>query len=127
MEYINGNAKSKFKVARQILAVIKCYESIPKKERYIFRDTDLYDPFNDYIFNTSDEIKKSISNGDDPHETAQHTLNAIEELDEIPVVGSERLNRVRLDLLEFANWHIVDRINSVWLLRQINSKGRNQT
>ena len=44
-------------------------------------------------------------------------------MDEILVEGSERLNRVRLDLLEFTNWHIVDEINSVWLLRLVNSKG----
>ena len=56
-----------------------------------------------------------MSKGDEPHETAQHTLNAIKELDEIPVKGSECLNKVRLDLLEFANWHIADGVNSVWL------------
>ena len=104
--------------------MIKCYQCILQKKQYIFRDTDLYDLFDDYIFDISDEIKKTISKGDDPHETAQHTSNAIKELNEIPVKGSERLNRVRLDLLEIVNWHIVDEINSVWLLRRVNSKGR---
>ena len=110
MEYINGNVKSKFEEAREILALIKCYESIQQEEQHTLGDTDLQELFNDYIFNIIHEIKKSISNGDDRHEIAQHTLNAIEELGEIPVLGSERLNRVKLDLFQFANWHIVNRI-----------------
>ena len=66
MEYINGKVKSKLEAARGILAMIKCYESIPQEEQYTLGDTDLQELFNDYTFNIIDEIKKSISNGDDP-------------------------------------------------------------
>ena len=50
-------------------------------------------------------------------------LAAIKNLDNIPVAGSGRLYRVKLDLLEFMNWHIMDmRKEGMMLLRRVNTK-----